>query len=104
MLVALRTSEEPERCVVKWSPDRNDNSHSIRLLQIDRRIGPKVSLSIKSGTETSGSASRPDALALRRISPRAVALGLALTIPNTYWITVIEVRWYTLDGTSLPLF
>ncbi|MCL6508260.1 MAG: hypothetical protein K6T59_14680, partial [Bryobacteraceae bacterium] len=23
---------------------------------------------------------------------------------NIYWITVVEVRWYTLDGTSLPLF
>ena len=31
-------------------------------------------------------------------------LGLLLTIPNTYWITVVEVRWYSLDGTCLPLF
>ncbi len=23
---------------------------------------------------------------------------------NAYWITLVEVRWYTLDGTSLPLF
>jgi hypothetical protein len=23
---------------------------------------------------------------------------------NIYWITVVEVRWYTLDGTCLPLF
>jgi hypothetical protein len=23
---------------------------------------------------------------------------------NIFWITVVEVRWYTLDGTSLPLF
>jgi hypothetical protein len=23
---------------------------------------------------------------------------------NIYWITVIEVRWYTLDVTSLPIF
>jgi hypothetical protein len=31
-------------------------------------------------------------------------VGLALTFPTIYWITVSEVRWYTLDGTSLPLF
>lgn len=41
---------------------------------------------------------------LTGLSRRAVLLGLLLTIPNTYWITIIEVRWYTLDGTSLPLF
>jgi ABC-type multidrug transport system fused ATPase/permease subunit len=36
--------------------------------------------------------------------PRALALGLALMTLNIYWITVIEVRWYTLDITSLPIF
>jgi len=41
---------------------------------------------------------------LRGISKRSVLLGLLLTVPNVFWITVIEVRWYTLDGTSLPLF
>ena len=41
---------------------------------------------------------------LRNVSLRAVLLGLLLTVPNTFWITVVEVRWYTLDGTSLPLF
>lgn len=35
---------------------------------------------------------------------RAVLLGLVLIPVNVFWITVIEVRWYTLDGTSLPLF
>jgi hypothetical protein len=38
------------------------------------------------------------------VSLRALLLGLLFTIPNTYWITVVEVRWYDLDGTSLPLF
>jgi hypothetical protein len=46
------------------------------------------------------SSSRP----LRGISLRAVLIGLLLMLPNAYWITVDEVRWYTLDGTSLPLF
>ncbi len=41
---------------------------------------------------------------LRGISARAVILGLLLAVPNTLWITVVEVRWYTLDGTCLPLF
>lgn len=41
---------------------------------------------------------------LRGITLRAVVIGLLLTIPNTFWITVVEVRWYTLDGTCLPLF
>lgn len=38
------------------------------------------------------------------ITTRSLLLALILTIPNTFWITVVEVRWYTLDGTSLPLF
>ncbi len=35
---------------------------------------------------------------------RALLLGLVLVPLNVFWTTVIEVRWYTLDGTSLPLF
>ena len=42
--------------------------------------------------------------AQKGVSLRALLLGLLLTVPNTFWITVVEVRWYTLDGTSLPLF
>src|SRR5437868_7289498 len=41
---------------------------------------------------------------LRGITWRSLLIGLLLVIPNAYWITVVEVRWYTLDGTSLPLF
>ena len=41
---------------------------------------------------------------VRGLSLRSVLLGLLLAVPNTYWITVVEVRWYTLDGTCLPLF
>ncbi len=89
---------------MKLRCDRNDNFLAFGIFLFDRRIGSKVLLSNESGTEKSASAARREGLALRRISPRAVLLGLALTIPNTYWITVIEVRWYTLDGTSLPLF
>jgi preprotein translocase subunit SecG len=39
-----------------------------------------------------------------RVRARACALGFALMTLNIYWITVIEVRWYTLDVTSLPIF
>src|SRR5580700_4923681 len=38
------------------------------------------------------------------ISVRSLLVGMLLAVPNTYWITVVEVRWYTLDGTCLPLF
>lgn len=38
------------------------------------------------------------------VTPRAVLLGLPLIFLNNLWITVIEVRWYALDGTCLPLF
>ncbi|MEI6914420.1 MAG: DUF6785 family protein, partial [Armatimonadota bacterium] len=35
---------------------------------------------------------------------RAILVGLLLIPLNTYWVTLIEVQWYSLDGTSLPLF
>lgn len=35
---------------------------------------------------------------------RVLLLGLILIPINVFWTLVIEVRWYTLDGTSLPLF
>ena len=41
---------------------------------------------------------------LKGLSWRALLLGILLIPINTYWVTVIEVRWYSLDGTSLPLF
>lgn len=37
------------------------------------------------------------------VTPRAVLLGALLIPLNAYWVTVVEVRWYTLDGTCLPL-
>ena len=35
---------------------------------------------------------------------RVLIFGLFLIPLNVFWTTVIEIRWYTLDGTSLPLF
>src|SRR5438876_7818868 len=35
---------------------------------------------------------------------RSVLLSLLLMPLNIWWVTVVEVRWYTLDGTCLPLF
>src|SRR5438132_3605125 len=46
----------------------------------------------------------PEARTGRGITGRSVTIGLILMALNAYWITVVEVRWYTLDGTSLPLF
>lgn len=40
----------------------------------------------------------------RTVSLRAIVLGLVLMPVNVYWVTVIEVRWYNLDGSCLPLF
>ncbi len=37
-------------------------------------------------------------------SPRAILIGTLLIPLNIYWITVMEVRWYTLDSSCLPLF
>lgn len=38
------------------------------------------------------------------VTLRAVLLALILIPINNHWITVIEVRWYALDGTCLPIF
>ncbi len=40
----------------------------------------------------------------RGITARAILFALALMPINAYWITIMEVRWYTLDGSCLPLF
>lgn len=40
----------------------------------------------------------------RGVTARALLLGLLLIPLNTYWVTIVEVQWYALDGTSLPLF
>jgi hypothetical protein len=46
----------------------------------------------------------PSAALARGVSLRAILIGLALMPVNTYWVTVAEVRWYSLDGSCLPLF
>ena len=48
----------------------------------------------------SGPAGKAKPLSLWRV----LLLGLILIPINVFWTIVIEVRWYTLDGTSLPLF
>lgn len=35
---------------------------------------------------------------------RAVLLGVVLAVLNAVWVTLVEVRYYMLDGSSLPLF
>src|SRR6266567_3216594 len=44
------------------------------------------------------------ATSARGVTLRAVLIGMILMVADAFWITVVEVRWYTLDGTSLPLF
>jgi len=51
-------------------------------------------------------ASQPTASPRRAIggvTARAVLIGLLLIPLHAYWITVFEVRWYSLDSTCLPL-
>lgn len=40
----------------------------------------------------------------RGVTPRAMLIGLFLMPVNVYWVTIVEVRWYSLDGSCLPLF
>mgnify|MGYP001097147801 CR=1 FL=1 len=41
---------------------------------------------------------------LMGITWRSLLLGCALIPVNCYWVTVIEVKYYALDGSCLPLF
>lgn len=41
---------------------------------------------------------------VKAITWRAVLLGIIAIIINTFWVTVVEVRWYSLDGSCLPIF
>ncbi len=52
----------------------------------------------------SSASAAPESLARPLALWRALLLGLLFIPINVFWTTVIEVRWYTLDGTSLPLF
>lgn len=38
------------------------------------------------------------------VTPLAVLIALILIPIDNLWITIIEVRWYALDGTCLPIF
>lgn len=40
----------------------------------------------------------------RGVTLRSVLIGLILMAVNVYWVTIVEVRWYSLDGSCLPLF
>ncbi|MGQ9731004.1 MAG: DUF6785 family protein [Candidatus Zipacnadales bacterium] len=53
-----------------------------------------------------GATTKSDTQAAPRstITLRAILLGLLLMPVNAYWVTVVEVRWYSLDGSCLPLF
>lgn len=41
---------------------------------------------------------------VQAITLKAVLIGLLAIVINTYWVTVVEVRWYSLDGSCLPIF
>lgn len=39
-----------------------------------------------------------------RVTFRAILLGVLLIPVNVYWMTIVEVKYYSLDGSCLPLF
>lgn len=39
-----------------------------------------------------------------KVTWRSVLIGALLIPPNVYWLTLTEVKYYALDGSSLPLF
>lgn len=86
--------------------------HAEAGTRLVKRTGPCYDCAMqapdKAATPTSDPAqpSQPQQAAStsRGITMRAVLIGLPLMLANALWITVVEVRWYTLDGTSLPLF
>ncbi len=63
-------------------------------------VGPEIP------PDRAGSASdcTPSSAPEPGITARAALLGFLLMPVNAFWITIVEVRWYTLDGTCLPLF
>ena len=46
----------------------------------------------------------PPQLKPKALTVRAFLLGFLALVINTYWVTVVEVRWYSLDGSCLPIF
>jgi hypothetical protein len=69
----------------------------LTLLLPRRRIA-----AVRQGVSTHSTETKPAVLS--SITPRAIILGLLLMPVNAYWVTVAEVRWYSLDGSCLPLF
>ena len=39
-----------------------------------------------------------------QVTWRSLFLGILLIPINVYWMTIVEVKYYSLDGSSLPLF
>ncbi|MDE2127445.1 MAG: hypothetical protein KGJ62_12735 [Armatimonadetes bacterium] len=61
---------------------------------------PEAQSQTELGHEPIGGA-QPD---YRHVTARSILLGMVLIVPNALWLTTVEVRWYTLDGSCLPLF
>lgn len=39
-----------------------------------------------------------------KVTLRSILIGILLIPVNVYWVTVVEVKYYSLDGSCLPLF
>jgi len=47
---------------------------------------------------------RPPAAQRALVTWRSLLLGVLLIPINVYWLTMVEVKYYLLDGFCLPLF
>jgi hypothetical protein len=61
-------------------------------------------MSTSAAKDVDGAVARRQGFVARGVTVRSILIGLILMAVNAYWVTVVEVRWYSLDGSCLPLF
>ncbi|MXY26698.1 hypothetical protein F4Y59_00860, partial [Candidatus Poribacteria bacterium] len=47
---------------------------------------------------------RETSISSARVTARSLLLGILFIPVNVYWMTLVEVKYYSLDGSCLPLF
>ena len=47
---------------------------------------------------------RETSISSARVTGRSLLLGVLFIPVNVYWMTLVEVKYYSLDGSCLPLF
>src|SRR5258707_104203 len=69
-----------------------------------REAGPPVVVRPETAPDTRAARFPPPGETGPRVTWRSILLSLLLMPVNIWWVTIVEVRWYTLDGSCLPLF